>query len=225
MNIYSLSYKNLRRNKLRNAGAIIRISFGVIVLLTLVSSGIGIETFLEGQSEVVNSILNQSIGFISYLSTYINSVLGTNLTSAEFFEFIRNILENIVNFLDLIASLIFLVGIFGVINVMNLNLVERKPEIALLKVMGFTDIQIIASFLLEASLLGFIGAVIGTTVVILGITLLSSIIEIELFQFVMPLWLPFIAIFTTTVLSALIVVYAVCLTIKEDSLDILRIFS
>ncbi len=49
MGIYALSWKNLRRNRLRNLSTVLRISIGVIILLLLVSSGLGISSFIESQ--------------------------------------------------------------------------------------------------------------------------------------------------------------------------------
>ncbi len=47
MDIYSLSYKNLHRNKWRNVSTLLRISFGVLVLTILLSSGLGINSALK----------------------------------------------------------------------------------------------------------------------------------------------------------------------------------
>nr|WP_054858638.1 hypothetical protein [Methanobacterium formicicum] len=47
MGIYTLSLKNLRRNRLRNLSTVLRISLGVIILLILVSSGLGISSFFR----------------------------------------------------------------------------------------------------------------------------------------------------------------------------------
>jgi putative ABC transport system permease protein len=106
---------------------------------------------------------------------------------------------------------------------MDLNLLERKREIGLLKSLGFTELQIILSLLLEAGLLGCIGALIGTVLVVIGITLLSSVVKIALFSIVMPLWLPFFAIFITTMLSALIAAFTVWYNVKKDPVEALRI--
>jgi putative ABC transport system permease protein len=47
MGIYTLPLKNLHQNKLRNISTVLRISLGVIILLILVSSGLGINSFIE----------------------------------------------------------------------------------------------------------------------------------------------------------------------------------
>jgi putative ABC transport system permease protein len=230
MGIYNLSYKNLRRNWLRNTLTILRIAFGVIVFLILVSSGIGISTVL-GQNQGVNGNIsaqtnNKSMfvnNIINTLNEYINSVLGTAISNSQLLTGIKGIVKNIVSLLDVLASIIFLVGIFGINYAMNLNLLERKREIGLFKSLGFTEIQIMLSFIFEAGLLGFIGAVIGAILAVLGITILSSLIKIPLFSLVMPLWLPFTAIFITTILSALISTFSIYYYVKEDPVEALRL--
>lgn len=226
MGIYSLSYKNLRRNWWRNTSTVLRIAFGVIVLLILVSSGIGITTVLgqhPGANGNMSNTTNTSNSILTTLNDYVNSLLGSNLSNSQLISGIRSILRNIILFVDLIASIVFLVGIFGITYAMDLNLLERKREIGLLKSLGFTELQIILSLLLEAGLLGCIGALIGTVLVLIGITLLSSVVKIALFSIVMPLWLPFFAVFITTMLSALIVAFTVWYNVKRDPVEALRI--
>ena len=164
----------------------------------------------------VNNIINT-------LNEYINSVLGTAISNSQLLTGIKGIVKNIVSLLDVLASIIFLVGIFGINYAMNLNLLERKREIGLFKSLGFTEIQIMLSFIFEAGLLGFIGAVIGAILAVLGITILSSLIKIPLFSLVMPLWLPFTAIFITTILSALISTFSIYYYVKEDPVEALRL--
>jgi putative ABC transport system permease protein len=229
MGIYSLSYKNLRRNWWRNTSTVLRIAFGVFVLLILVSSGIGITTVLgqtqgaNGNTSEKDSNKNMINNVITSLNEYINSVLGSNLSNSQLVSGIRSILRNVISFLDLMASIVFLVGIFGITYAMDLNLLERKREIGLLKSLGFTEFQIMLSHFLEAGLLGFIAAVIGTALVIIGITILSNVIKISLFSIVMPLWLPFFAIFITTMLSALIASFSIWYHVTQDPVEALRI--
>ncbi len=230
MSIYNLSYKNLRRNWFRNTLTILRIAFGVIVFLILVSSGIGISTVL-GQNQGLNGNIstqtnNKSMvvnNVINTLNEYVNSVLGTAISNSQLLTSIKGILKNIISLLDVLASIGFLIGIFGINYAMNLNLLERKREIGLFKSLGFTEIQIMLSLFLEAGLLGFIGAVIGAILAILGITVLSSFIKIQLISIVMPVWLPFAAIFITTILSALIATISIYYYVKEDPVEALRL--
>ena len=227
--IYSISYKNLRRNWFRNASTVLRIAFGVLIFVILVSSGLGISTFL-GQNQIAaeSSILNQSNGnssstnILNNINNFINSKLGINLSNSQFLGFIETILKNIINFFDLMASIVFLIGIFGITNAMTVNLLERKREIGLLKSLGFTERQIILSHLLESGLLGFIGALIGIVVGISGIIILSSVIKVIQLSILIPWWLPIIAAFLTTCLSMLLAVYTVFYYTRQDVVEALR---
>ncbi|MGB9980246.1 ABC transporter permease [Methanobacterium sp.] len=227
--IYSISYKNLRRNWFRNASTVLRIAFGVIIFVILISSGLGISTFLgQNQAAAESSILNQSTGngsttnFINTINEFINSKLGIDITHSQFLGLIETILKNIINFFDLMASIVFLIGIFGITNAMTVNLLERKREIGLLKSLGFTERQIILSHLLEAGLLGFIGAVIGILVGIFGIIILSSVIKVIQLSILIPWWLPITAALLTTSLSMLLALYTVFYYTKQDVVEALR---
>ncbi|HSO25071.1 MAG TPA: FtsX-like permease family protein, partial [Methanobacteriaceae archaeon] len=189
MGIYRLSYKNLRRNWWRNFSTIMRIAFGVIILILLLSSGIGLKTFLkEDQSQGSNLLPNNtnkssnlnltSEELLTSIGNFVNSTFGLNLTNSQSTGFISQILSSAIYIIDILASLIFLVGIFGITYAMDLNLVERRREIALLKLMGFTTFQVAFSHLLEAALLGFIGAIVGSVLGVLVIFVGTSFVKI-----------------------------------------------
>ncbi len=225
MSIYKLSYQNLRRNWWRNTTTLLRIIFGVIILLILISSGIGITTVL-GQNQSLNGSQpgqNSKINIINTLNDIVNNILGSNLSNSQLINGLKKILNGIISFIDLIASLIFLVGVFGINFAMEMNLRERKRELNILKTLGFTETEIILTHLLEAGLIGFIGAVIGAILVIIGLVILSDIVKIQLFNIVMPLWLPFTVILLTTVLSMIIVAFTVWIHVTEDPVEGLRI--
>jgi len=231
MDIYSLSYKNLHRNKWRNISTVLRISFGVLVLTILLSSGLGINSALKQVQNVTGDVFSTDshdqsktgiAGLLSSTKDYINSVLGTSFTNSEFVGGIKNILMNLIYFLDFIASIILLVGLLGILNTMNINLLERRREIALLKVMGFTENQIIFSTILEAGLLGLIGGLIGTTVGVLGIIFVSGIIKFNQIFILVPWWLPVMVLALTTVLSMVIALYPAFYECKKDILPALR---
>ncbi len=230
MDIYSLSYKNLHRNKWRNVSTLLRISFGVLVLTILLSSGLGINSALKQVQNVTGDLSltenqDQSTGIAGILSStknYINSIFGTSLSNSEFVGSIKNILMNLIYFLDFIASIILLVGLLGILNTMNINLIERRREIALLKVMGFTENQIIFSTILEAGWLGLIGGLIGTTVGVLGIVFVSGIIKFNQIFLLVPWWLPVGVILLTMALSMVIALYPAFYECKKDILPALR---
>ncbi len=230
MGIYNFSYKNLRRNRWRNINTILRIAFGVIVFLVLVGSGIGINTVL-GTSQGGNSIVSEDVNnknqvlntTLSSINTTINSFLGPDISNSAVAGGIRTVIRNILSLIDILASIIFLVGIFGVNYAMDMNLTERKKEISLLNSLGFNRRQIMLSLIYETALLGLIGALIGTVLVVLGIIFLSTIIKLELFSIAMPLWLPILAISLTTLFSALLPLYSIWFHTGKDPVEALRI--
>lgn len=233
MGIYRLSYRNLRRNWWRNFSTVIRIAFGVIILIMLLSSGIGLKTFLKEDQSISNDFLpnntNKSSNLnltseelLTSIGNFVNSTFGLNLTNSQSTGFISQILSSAIYIIDILASLIFLVGIFGITYAMDLNLVERRREIALLKLMGFTTFQVAASHLLEAALLGFIGAIVGTVLGVLFIFVGTSFIQIISISVILPWWLPLLVIMLTAILSSLIALISVYFNTQIDPVGVLR---
>lgn len=76
-----------------------------------------------------------------------------------------------------IAAISLLVGGIGVMNIMLVSVTERIREIGLRKALGATPRAIRRQFLIEASLLGVFGGVIGATIGVIGAVVLPSLIE------------------------------------------------
>lgn len=203
MDIYKLSLKNLRRNMLRNIFAILRISFGVLILLVLISSGLGLNTFIKQANSYVDSNGNSSQTVVSTITDQVNLLLGTNLSNSMVGKSIDELINNVVYIVDGIASIVFLVGILDIINTMGFNLNERKREIGILKTLGFSHKQLILSISLEAGLIGFLGSIGGVLLGSLGLLLLADIVGIPI-AILIPLWLIIGAIVITTLLSMIL---------------------
>lgn len=204
MNIYRLSLKNLRRNKLRNFFAIVRISFGVLILLVLISSGIGLNTFLkQANSFHVNDNVNNSELIISTVTNQLNSILGINSTTSVIGSKINTLINNAVYILDGLASIVFLVGILDIMNTMGFNLNERTREIGILKTMGFSEKQLLMSMSLEAGFIGFFGGIGGVILGSLGISVVAMFVGIPI-SILIPLWLIPSVIILTTVLASIL---------------------
>ena len=204
MNIYRLSMKNLRRNKMRNFFAIVRISFGVLILLVLLSSGIGLNTFLkQANSFHVNDNVNNSDLIISTVTNQLNAILGVNSTTSVIGSKIDALINNAVYILDGLASIVFLVGILDIMNTMGFNLNERNREIGILKTMGFSEKELLISMSLEAGLIGFFGGIGGVILGSLGISIVAMFIGIPI-SILIPLWLIPSVIVLTTVLASIL---------------------
>ncbi|BDZ70622.1 ABC transporter permease [Methanobacterium petrolearium] len=233
MGIYTLPLKNLHQNKLRNISTVLRISLGVIILLILVSSGLGINSFIEksGSSDVnilgtaptsQNANTTQQTDIVTSTVDYLNSVFGSQITENQLFNRLEDFLVNVVYILDGLASVALLVGVMGIMNTMGFNLSERTKEIGILKALGFTERQILISCTLEAGLLGLIGSVIGAILGSVIIWIISTFIDPELLTILLPLWLIPGAIFITTILSLILGLYPAWFTSQLDAMEILR---
>jgi putative ABC transport system permease protein len=75
-----------------------------------------------------------------------------------------------------IAAISLLVGGIGVMNIMLVSVTERIREIGLRKALGATPGVILRQFLVEASLLGLVGGVLGILLGIIGALVLSPVL-------------------------------------------------
>ena len=86
-----------------------------------------------------------------------------------------------------IAAISLLVGGIGVMNIMLVSVTERIREIGLRKALGATPRVIRRQFLVEASLLGLAGGVLGAAVGLAGAVLLPHLIP-DTITFRPPRW-------------------------------------
>lgn len=63
--------------------------------------------------------------------------------------------------IGVVVFLIVLVAAFGIANVLVLTVSEKTEEIAILRALGASERQVVAVFMLEGSLLGAVGTVVG----------------------------------------------------------------
>jgi putative ABC transport system permease protein len=76
-----------------------------------------------------------------------------------------------------IAAISLLVGGIGVMNIMLVSVTERVREIGLRKALGATPRIILRQFLVEASMLGFVGGVAGLGLGLLGAAVLPGLLD------------------------------------------------
>ena len=80
----------------------------------------------------------------------------------------EQITSSMTSFLTAIAAVALLVGAVGIANTMFTSVLEKTKEIGIMKAIGARNADILAIFLLNAALIGFIGGVLG---IIFGILL------------------------------------------------------
>ena len=76
-------------------------------------------------------------------------------------ERFTNILDLLTIFLGAIASISLIVGGIGISNTMFMNVMERRKEIGTMKAVGATREQIRNVFLVESSIIGLLGGILG----------------------------------------------------------------
>lgn len=102
----------------------------------------------------------------------INILLTENHTNANFeitdagsaMEVANSSANTLSMLLLAVATIVFIVGGIGIMNVMFVSVKERTSEIGLLKAIGCSKSTILSEFLLEAGILSFIGGVVGVAV-------------------------------------------------------------
>ncbi len=135
--------------------------------------------YVEGAS---SSTLGAAYDEINTLLLNLHGI--TNASSADFSISSQESLLSTANstnktltvLLGGIAAISLLVGGIGVMNIMLVSVTERIREIGLRKALGATPGVIRRQFLVEASMLGLLGGVVGVVLGIVGAQVLPSLI-------------------------------------------------
>ncbi len=73
----------------------------------------------------------------------------------------NQLFTNIVGVVVIIAGISLLVGGIGIMNIMLVNVAERRREVGIRKAIGATQTNIISQFLIESTIIGFLGGLFG----------------------------------------------------------------
>jgi putative ABC transport system permease protein len=82
-------------------------------------------------------------------------------TSGDFVEEVGAVIDRITRFVTGIAVIALVVGAIGIANIMLVSVTERTREIGVMKAVGARNRDVMSLFLVEAALLGAVGAVLG----------------------------------------------------------------
>jgi putative ABC transport system permease protein len=89
-------------------------------------------------------------------------------TSGDLVDRIQRVIERVTRFVTGIAVIALIVGAIGIANIMLVSVTERTREIGIMKSVGARNRDVMQLFLLEATLLGVAGALLGVPLGLLG---------------------------------------------------------
>lgn len=105
-----------------------------------------------------------SLGEVNEVVNEIKQKFGNSLdivVAEEFIQLIDNTLQSLNGLLVSAGATSFIVSFMGVTTTMFTTVVERTKEIGILRALGFTRFDVLTMFLVEASVMGFIGSITG----------------------------------------------------------------
>jgi putative ABC transport system permease protein len=119
-----------------------------------------------------------SADYVDLVEEEIRTIYGNDIgitTVQAILETVEEFTGGINSFLSSIAIVSLVVGAVGIITTLYTSVVERTKEIGTLKALGATNLTILGLFLMEAVLIGVIGASMGLAAGIgMGYMLVSS---------------------------------------------------
>jgi putative ABC transport system permease protein len=116
-------------------------------------------------------------------------------------------LGRVFGLLDVLAAVALVVAALGIVNTLTMNVLERVREIGVLRAAGLTRRQVWRMVVVEATILGLVGAVVGAVagLVVSGVLVLAGAGTLAAFD---PGWLTLgLAVAGAVALAALAAVY------------------
>lgn len=178
----------------------------------------GTETTHAGSKKKTEETYNNAIvqvEDIDQVETVIETIKGMGFEAYSLIEYL-NSMQNTSNAIQMvlggIGAISLLVAAIGITNTMIMSIYERTKEIGVMKVIGAKMKDIKKMFLIEASMIGFIGGATGLIISFGGSKILNFVGKnISLFGMggggvdaqlsVIPLWLYLLAIVFTTLVG------------------------
>lgn len=119
---------------------------------------------LNRRSYSVLVVRAASVDAVNDLSSTLSTMYGNNveiLTVQQITETVSSIIGQFGLLLASIAGISLTVAGLGTLNIMMITVLERTREIGVMKAVGFKNRDVLALYLLEASLIGIVGGIIG----------------------------------------------------------------
>jgi putative ABC transport system permease protein len=106
--------------------------------------------------------------------------MGLSVASeSAYYKKVSEGLPEMIGILGIVETLIFSIGaVLGALLTMHASVSQRSREIGVLRALGFGQLQILFSFVVESAALGFGGALVGA-----AISLLTTLIEFRCMNF------------------------------------------
>ena len=131
----------------------------------------------------------------------------------------QDVEENVNALFIVLGGVSLLVGGLGIANVTLVSVLERTPEIGLRRALGAARRHIASQFLLESTVTGLLGGIIGASVGVLVIVVVSAIRD---WTPVLESWLPFAAVGLGALIGLIAGTYPAVRAAKTEPITALR---
>ncbi len=133
---------------------------------------------------------------------------------------VRQDVEGDVNALFVVLGAVsLLVGGLGIANVTLVSVLERTPEIGLRRALGAARRHIAAQFLLESTVTGLLGGIVGAS---LGVLVIVAVSAVRDWTPVLEGWLPFAAVGLGAVIGLIAGTYPALRAARTEPITALR---
>lgn len=131
----------------------------------------------------------------------------------------QDVEENVNALFVVLGGVSLLVGGLGIANVTLVSVLERTPEIGLRRALGAARRHIASQFLLESTVTGLLGGIIGASVGVLVIVVVSALRD---WTPVLESWLPFAAVGLGALIGLIAGTYPAVRAAKTEPITALR---
>lgn len=136
---------------------------------------------VEGDGKVSDEVLTARINGVLPADLKLETLTGAQIT-AEVQGQIKDVLNIFSTFLIIFSYIALGIGSFVIYNVFSITAAQRQRESALLRALGATRRQVSRSLLVEATITGVVGSLVGFGVGILLSQLLSALLKATGFE-------------------------------------------